>query len=91
MRSFVASRISSSDNTIFQDKLDIDAKRVVYYKGTLIGYRSTVIAIDHIASVRIVSRIIFADIIIETLGGGRVVASGFTKNDARTIVSIIST
>lgn len=90
MRTFVASRISNKGNTIFPDKLEIDVDKVVYYKGTLIGYRSTIIVLSHIASLHIDSRILFADIIIETLGGQRVVASGFTKSDAVTIVTILS-
>lgn len=90
MPTFTASRVSSGENTVFPDKLEIDAVKVVYYKGTLIGYRSTVLALNHIASVHIVSRIFFADVVIETVGGRRVVATGLTKSDARSIVSLIS-
>lgn len=90
MPTFTASRVSSGENTVFPDKLEIDAVKVIYYKGTLIGYRSTVLALSHVASVHIESRIFFADVVIETVGGRRVVATGFTKSDARSIVSMIS-
>lgn len=87
---FVASRLSANDNAIFPDKLEIDASAVTYYKGTLIGYRSTVIARANIASVHIGSGLFFADIIIETTGGLQVRASGFKKSDARAIMGLLT-
>lgn len=89
MPTFVASRLSGDDNSIFPDRLEIDAVNVTYYKGTIIGYRSTLIARANIASVHIGSRLLFADIVIETTGGKQVRATGFKKSDARTIVALL--
>lgn len=89
MTTFVASRISGNDNSIFPDRLEIDAVNVTYYKGTIIGYRSTVISRANIASVHIGSGLLFADVIIETTGGKEIRASGFKKSDARAIVALL--
>lgn len=90
MPSFIASRISSGNNTLFPDKIEIDDTRVVYYKGTIVGYRSTVIQRQKIASVRIGAGLFFADIIIESTGGAPIIAKGFTKSDARIIIELLS-
>lgn len=92
MPTFVASRISGSDNAVFPDRLEINdvSRDVTYYKGTLIGYRQTFIARNNIASVRICSGLFFADIIIESTGGGYVRAQGFKKSDARTVMRLLS-
>ena len=89
MPSFVASRISGNDNSIFPDRLEIDAVNVTYYKGPIIGYRSTVISRANIASVHIGSGLLFADVVIETTGGKEIRASGFKKSDARAIVALL--
>ena len=89
MPTFIASRLTE-DNTVFPDKLEIGSSNVIFYKGTLIGYRSTVIPKDNIASVYIVSRVFFADVIIETIGGKQIRVSGFKKSDARSIVSLLT-
>ena len=89
MPTFVASRLSGNDNSLFPDKLEIDAVNVTYYKGTVIGYRSTIIARVNIASVHIGSGILFADIVIETTGGKEVRASGFKKKDAQAILALL--
>ena len=90
MPTFIASRISSGENTLFPDKLIIDASKVIFYKGSLVGYKSIVIKRYKIASVHIESGLLFADIIIESTGGAPIIARGFTKSDARQIVSILS-
>lgn len=89
MHSFVASRISGNDNAVFPDRIEIDAVNVTYFKGTIIGYRSTVIARTNIASVHIGSGLLFADVIIETTGGKEIRAAGFKKSDARAIVALL--
>lgn len=90
MPTFVASRLSGDDNSIFPDRLEIDAINVTYYKGTIIGYRSTVIARANIASVHIGSGLLFADIVIETTGGKEIRVSGFRKREAREIIRLLS-
>jgi len=89
MPAFTAHRLSS-DNTLFPDKIEIDAINITYYKGNVLGYQSSIIARNNVASVSIGSSIFFADVIIETIGGKRVVASGFKKSDARTIVGLLT-
>lgn len=89
MPAFTAHRLSS-DNTLFPDRLEIDTLNVTYYKGNVFGYQSSIIARNNIASVSIGSGIFFADVIVETIGGKRVVASGFRKSDARTIVGLLT-
>lgn len=90
MPTFVASRISGNDNAVFPDRLEIDALNVTYYKGTVIGYRSTVISRANIASVHIGSGLLFADVVIETTGGLTVRVQGLKKKDARTIIGLLS-
>ena len=89
MPTFTAHRILP-DNTIFPDRIKIDTLNVTYYKGNILGYKSTVIDRKSIASVSINSRIFFADVIIETFGGKRITATGFKKSDARTIVGTLT-
>ena len=74
---------------MFPDRIEIDAVNVTYFKGTIIGYRSTVIARTNIASVHIGSGLLFADVIIETTGGKEIRAAGFKKSDARAIVALL--
>ena len=90
VRSFSAVRISRSDNIVFPDRLIIDDEKVVFYKGKLIGYDSTTIARENIGGVSIKAEILFADIVIETTGGQRIVAEGFSKHDAKTIQKLLS-
>lgn len=89
-REFSAVRISKSDNLIFPDRLIIDDDKVVFYKGKLIGYDTTTILRENIGGVSIDADILFADIRIETAGGQRIVAEGFTKGDAKKIQKLLS-
>lgn len=89
MPTFTASRLSG-DNTVFPDRLEIDALKVIYYKGNVFGYQSSIIQRSNIASVHIGSGILFADVVIESYGGKRVSANGFKKSDARTIVALLT-
>lgn len=89
MPTFIASRISADHNVLFPDRVDIEDDRVVYYKGALIGYQSTVISRASISSVRINSNILFADIIIESSGGRRLEISGLSKREAREIYNLL--
>ena len=89
MDTFIACRISSGDNVVFPDKLEIDSFQVVYYKGTLVGYKTTVIKRHRIASVRVGVGLFFTDVIIESTGGGTIVARGFLRSDARRIMALL--
>ncbi len=85
---FSASRWSQN-NTLFPDRIEIENDLVRCYKGAVIGYDSVTIPRASIASVRIRSHIIFADIVIETYGGQQVVSSGFSKKVAQIIYEIL--
>ena len=88
MPEFEASRLSES-NALFPDKIEINADHVVYYKGAIIGYKTSVISRRSIASVRVKNGLLFADIVIESTGGGTIVAKGFTRSDAREIMNLL--
>jgi len=88
MQKFTALRLSV-DNVLFPSIIEIDDTNVTYYKGAIFGYQSTVIDRSNIASVSINSSILFADVIIESLGGKRRVATGFRKSDAKEIVRLL--
>lgn len=82
MPTFIASRISGNNNLLFPDRIDIESNRVTFYKGSLIGYQSCVVPRHQIASVRLITGIFFADLIIETTGGRRIEVNGLTNTDA---------
>ncbi|MGN0236191.1 MAG: PH domain-containing protein [Paludibacteraceae bacterium] len=86
---FKASHITSG-NVVFPDKLEIDDEKVTFYKAKLIGHESTVIQRSAIGSVSLNAGLLFADIIIETKGGQRTIANGFTRSDAKQIQQILS-
>ena len=85
---FKASHITSG-NMLFPDKLEIDDEKVTFYKAKLIGHESTVIQRSAIGSVSLDAGLLFADIIIETKGGQRTVANGFTRSDAKRIQQLL--
>ena len=85
---FTASHITSG-NMLFPDKLEIDDEKVTFYKAKLIGHESTVIQRSAIGSVSLNAGLFFADIIIETKGGQRTVANGFTRSDAKRIQQLL--
>lgn len=90
MATFIANRWSGNDNAVFPDRLEIDTSIITYFKGTVVGYHKFVIPRDRVASIHLRSGLIFADVIIETFGGQVVIARGFTKRDARTILNTLS-
>ena len=74
---------------LFPDKLEIDDEKVTFYKAKLIGHESTVIQRSAIGSVSLNAGLFFSDIIIETKGGQRTVANGFTRSDAKRIQQLL--
>ena len=89
MQIFIASRFWSSNP--FPDRLEIDEDKVVCYKpGIAYGYKSTVIKRENIASIRVNMGLFAADVLIETYGGEKVIASGFTKTDAKQVEAIFN-
>jgi hypothetical protein len=90
MPTFIAQRISRQHNVLFPDKITIEGSKVAYYKGEIIGYKSIVISAENIASVAINENILFADVVIESKGGRKIMARGFTKTDAREIIDLLT-
>ena len=88
---FSAKRISGNGNTVFPDVIIIDDNGVIYQKQKVIGTNRTNIGYDSISSVSIDEHILFADIIIETNGGMKISAYGFSKRDARMILQLLET
>lgn len=89
MPTFIASRISGNNNLLFPDRIDIESNRVTFYKGSLIGYQSCVIPRNQIASVRLITGVLFADLIIETTGGRCFEVSGLSNSDAEQAESLL--
>ena len=87
---FTASRVSGDGNAVFPDKLIIDDDYVIYQKSRVIGRKQIRVKQSSIGSVSIDKHVLFADIIIETNGGQRIVAHGFTRSDAQEIADLLS-
>ena len=77
---------------MFPDQLVIDeeSQMVTYRKKKLIGYDETTIRFSSIGSVSRSAGLIFCDVTIETNGGVTIIANGFTRSDANTIVSLLN-
>lgn len=87
---FTACRISGDGNAIFPDELIIGNDSVVYRKGKIIGYKESRIRFSSLGSVSLDKHLLFADIIIETNGGGIIIARGFSRSDADRILKLLS-
>lgn len=90
MYQFQAFRISRKDNILFPDKVEIDDKKVIYYKGRIFGYESTTIQRNNIGSVSVDAGLLFATVVIETNGGQTTRLEGFSRSDASQIQRILS-
>lgn len=88
MPSFSSNRLSA-DNLLFPNRIDIDEYSITYYKGAVIGYQRTVIPRECISSVRLISKILFADVIIESSGGRRMEINGLSKSEARELYELL--
>jgi hypothetical protein len=89
---FTASRVSGDGNVVFPDQIiiDDDENRVIYQKGTLLGYKSTTLRFAAIGCVSMSEGLLFRDITIETNGGHMIKARGFSVVDAKRIVRLLS-
>ncbi|MBQ2563520.1 MAG: PH domain-containing protein [Muribaculaceae bacterium] len=86
---FTASRVSGDGNAMFPDKLIITDDGVIYRKGRIIGYKEIKIRHSAIGSVSLDKHLLFADIIIETNGGQKIIARGFSRSDANIIRDLL--
>lgn len=89
-KTFIAQRISGKKNVLFPDKLTISDYNVIFYKGQIIGNHQLEIKKINISSTYIHENLLFADIVIESNGGQRIVAEGFSKSDARKIINLLT-
>lgn len=89
-KTFIAMRISGKKNVLFPDKISLSMNDVIYFKGELIGYKKLIINKKNISSISIIEKILFADITIESKGGQKIIAKGFSKQDAREIMDLLS-
>ncbi len=86
---FRASRWSSG-NRLLPTQVAITPDSVVQYKPRWIGHREEVIHIAHVASVKIATGAILADVEIETSGGSDPIrCHGHSKADATKIKSLV--
>ena len=74
---------------VFPDKLIITDDGVIYRKGRVIGYKEIKIRHSAIGSVSLDKHLLFADIVIETNGGQRITARGFSRSDANMIRNLL--
>lgn len=89
MPTFIASRISSDQNALYPDILEINNYNIIYYKGYVLGYNTIIISRKNIASVSLSSGLFFADVIISSKGGEWIKARGFSKSKAKEILTIL--
>jgi hypothetical protein len=88
-RVFTASRWTSG-NLFFPVRLEVSRARVARVKPRLFGSTEESIAIPQVASVKIDTGMIWADILIEsTSGADPLISSGHRKEDARAIRELI--
>jgi hypothetical protein len=86
---FQASRLSRG-NRIFPSQVVVTPQSLTLYTPQWIGKREESIHIAHVASVRIDTNLLFADIYVETTGGQNpIVCHGHKKGDAVRIKALI--
>lgn len=85
---FTSSHLTKG-NTIFPITIMIDNDHIYYSKGFIIGRTKIAIPLTSIASVGLVNKVLFSDIIVETRGGRTLYFNGFTHSDARSIYNLL--
>ena len=86
---FRASRLSGG-NRLFPTQVAVTPSSVVHYTPHWIGAHEHSIHMAHVASVRVDSRLLFADVFIETTGGtGGIRCRGHQKSDADRMKQLI--
>ena len=87
--SFSASRWTRG-NRIFPTRIEVSSDRVTRIQPKWIGSTEESIAIPNVASVQIVTGLLFSEIRIDSTGGSNPITSqGHTKGDARRIRELI--
>src|SRR5947207_5213989 len=86
---FRASRLSTG-NHLFPTQVLITPSSVVQYKPRWIGRQEETIHMAHVASVRIDTKLLFSDVMIETSGGSDpILCHGHRKQDAAAMKGLI--
>jgi hypothetical protein len=86
---FRASRLSRG-NRLFPTQVAVTPTSVVHYRPYWFGAHEHSIHLAHVASVRVDSRLLFADVLIETTGGeGGIRCTGHRKRDAARLKALI--
>jgi hypothetical protein len=86
---FRASRLTGG-NRIFPAQVIVTSSSVTMFKPQFIGRVEESLHINHVASIKIDTNVVFSDIVIETTGGRQpLVLHGHTKGDAVAIKNII--
>lgn len=86
---FTSCRLTNG-NIVFPITVTIDDHYLYYSKGFVIGRSRVAIPLSGIASVQLVNRIIFSDLVVETRGGGSLPLTGFTHADAWQMYQILN-
>lgn len=86
---FKAKRISGETNLLFPKEMIITGDKVTILQRQIIGYKTTDIDIDNIASVSVNAGLLFSDVIIETYGGMLFRVDGFSRSDASEIIRLL--
>ena len=86
---FTSFRLTAG-NAVFPITVMIDNHNVYWSKGFLIGRSRIAIPKQSIASVGLINKVIFSDIVIETQGGQTFYLNGFTHPDAREIYRLLT-
>ena len=90
MRKTYTSNRLTKGNSLFPDEVSIAEDGIHFIKRKLLGSNEEVISYNQIASVKIKSGVLFADIWIETAGGSQpVFINGLSKSDAQEIKEAI--
>lgn len=79
---YIASRLPKT-NFLFPTQVAIQPTRVIRYKARVFGHDEESIALAQIASVKIQTRLLWSDVIIESTGGSNsIICHGHTNRDA---------
>lgn len=88
-KTFTSNRLTKG-NALFPDEVSIAEDGIHFIKRQMLGSNEEVISYNQIASVKIKSGVLFADIWIETAGGSQpVYINGLSKSDAQEIKDAI--
>lgn len=86
---FSTSRLTKG-NMVFPITVMIDDYYLYYTKGFILGRTRIAIPKTGIASIGLVKRVLFSDLVIETRGGRVICLNGFSHSDALTIYQLLN-